>query len=194
MVVILAPLTLVLGLVVAFAGPASAHPGIIQPYVPAGRMVTLILGVPSEEPSPMVGIDVALPEGFTLQRLDQTPGWQAASSPGFLHFSGGNAPQGTYVQFSFAGTFAVKEEVALDVAIHTASGTVRDWNGGANDAYPAPVVFAGFAAPKTVAGAPTSTGHQVVTWGVRFLVVAAGVALVTVYVLRRRRLRPSVGS
>jgi hypothetical protein len=134
----------------------------------------------------MVGIEVALPRGFTLQRLDQTPGWQAVSSGGRLEFSGGNAPQGTYVQFSFAGTFAVKEAAALDVVIRTASGAVRNWDGGANDAFPAPVVFAGFPPPQTVSAPPASTGHQVITWGVRALAVVAGVALVGLYWLRRR--------
>src|ERR1700738_3725859 len=126
-VFILAPLFLV----VATAMPAWAHPGIEDPYVPAGRITTLVLGVPSEEPAAMTAVDIALPPDFTLSRLDQTPGWQSASTPPTLHFTGGNAPQGTYVQFTFAGTFAKKAVLLLPVTTHAVDGTVVHWDGKA---------------------------------------------------------------
>ena len=90
------------------AVPAAAHPGIENPFLPTHVATTVALGVPSEEASPMVEIDVTLPGDFTLLRVDSVPGWQSEQGPGRVRYFGGDVAQGGYAQFTFSGVFASK--------------------------------------------------------------------------------------
>jgi hypothetical protein len=182
---ILAPLVLVL----ATAAPAWAHPGIDDPYVPAGKPANMVFDVPAEEPSPMVGVDLFLPPGFTLLRLDQTPGWKSTSSPGALHFDGGPAPQGDFVQFTFAGIFAKKAVLLLPVTIRGQDGSQRHWDGKLSDHFPAVPVFAGYPVGQApIPGLPSSSsgGRQLLTWAGRVLVVAGAITMTGLALARRR--------
>jgi len=173
--------------VVALASPASAHPGIENPYLPIGRTVTVLLGVPSEEPAGMVAVEVRLPPTFRLDRVDPTPGWTASASPSSVSFRGGAAPQGAFVAFSFAGVFADRGTEALDVVTTAADGTVRHWDGRPTDPFPAPVVFAGTEPP---AGQGRG-GIDVRGWSERAGAAATLVALVIGVGWRLRRRRQS---
>jgi hypothetical protein len=187
---IVAPLILVL----ATAAPAWAHPGIDDPYVPAGQPANIVFDVPAEEPSPMVGVDLFLPPGFTLLRLDQTPGWKSTSSPGALHFDGGPAPQGAFVQFTFSGIFAKKAVLLLPCTIRGQDGTERHWDGKATDHFPAVYVFPGYPvgqAPIPGLSSPSSSsGRSLLIWAGRVLVVA-GALTMTGLALARRKSRKS---
>jgi uncharacterized protein YcnI len=177
---------------VATAAPAWAHPGIEDPYVAAGRQTTVVLGVPSEEPSPLVGIDVYLPADFTLLRLDQTPGWRSSSAPGVLRFDGGDLPQGSYVQFTFSGIFPKKAVVALPVTTHQADGSERQWDGNPTAKSPAALLFPGYArgrAPGPSLLAQPPSGQSLLKWGGRVIVVAGALVLLWLTIARRRRRR-----
>jgi hypothetical protein len=126
------------------AGPAAAHPGIENPFVPAHVETTLALGVPSEESSPMVEVDVTLPPDFTVTRVDSLPGWQRQSGPRLLRYLQGNVPQGGYAQFVFSGVFAQKGVAVLAVVTKAADGTTVDWNQAQGGARPAAVAFPGY--------------------------------------------------
>jgi uncharacterized protein YcnI len=183
---ILAPLILVL----ATASPAWAHPAIDNPYVPLGKPANMVFDVPAEEPSPMVGVDLFLPPGFTLLRLDQTPNWKSTSSPGVLHFDGGPAPQGSFVQFSFSGIFPKKAVLLLPVTIRGQDGSQRHWDGKLSDHFPATPVFVGYPvgqAPIPGLPSPSGTiGHKIRVWGSVALVLA-GAAILAWLALARRR-------
>ena len=181
----------------ATATTAWAHPGIEDPYVPAGQPTTVVLGVPSEEPASLVGVDVYLPADFTLLRLDQTPGWRSSSGPGVLHFDGGNLPQGSYVEFTFAGIFARKAVVALPVTTHQADGTERLWDGTATAKSPAALLFPGYPrGSDPVPGPPAKlpTARSLLTWGARAIVVAGSLTLIWVALARRRRAARRAGA
>ncbi len=136
----------------------------------------------------MVGVDIVMPPSFHLIRLDQTPGWTSTSSQGTLHFTGGNAPQGTYVQFTFAGTFAKKAVLLLPVTTHAADRTERQWAGQPSDPFPAALLFPGY--PRGQAPIPgvtsSASGTKLLTWAGRVLVVAGAVALIVLAVVRRQ--------
>jgi hypothetical protein len=181
---------------VLMAVPAAAHPGIEDPYVPAHVVTTVALGVPSEEPSPMVEIDVVLPADFTLQRVDSVPGWQQEETPGRLRFFAGNIPQGGYAQFTFSGTFAQKRVVELPVTTRAADGTTVVWDQGQGGAHPAALVLPGYprgSLPAGVAGvAGVSTGAGSgrgvgPLLGVALVAAVAGAVGVGVAAGRRRR-------
>ena len=138
----------------------------------------------------MIGVDVALPPDFTLVRLDQTPGWQSTSAAGELHFNGGPAPQGTYVQFTFAGVFAKKEVLSLPVTTRASDGTSRHWQDKASGPFPGAYLFPGY--PVGKAPIPTglssgSGGTSAVTVAGRILVVAGAVILLGLAVVRKQR-------
>ncbi len=180
---------------VLMAVPAAAHPGIEDPYVPAHVVTTVALGVPSEEPSPMVEIDVVLPADFTLQRVDSVPGWQQENGPGRLRFFDGNIPQGGYAQFTFSGAFAQKRVVELPVTTRAADGTTVVWDQGQDGAHPAALVLPGYprgSVPAGVAGLSAGTGAGSgrgvgPLLGVGLVVAVGGAVGVGVAAGRRRR-------
>ncbi|MDQ1440450.1 MAG: hypothetical protein QOG97_678 [Acidimicrobiaceae bacterium] len=176
---------------ILLAGPASAHPGIENPYVPAHVVTTVALGVPSEEPSPMVEIDVVLPPDFTLQGVDSVPGWQQESGAGRLRYFNGNIPQGGYAQFTFSGTFAHKRVVELPVTTRAADGTTVVWDQAQGAAHPAALALPGYprgslppAAGVSASGAGRSPGPLLEVG-----LVAAGAGAVGLGVAANRRRR-----
>jgi uncharacterized protein YcnI len=177
---------------VLLAGPAAAHPGILDPYVPIHVLTSVALGVPSELPSPMVEIDVTLPFDFALQAVAPVPGWQESSSPGQLRFFDGNVPQGGYAEFNFSGVFAQKRVIELPVITRAADGTAVDWDQPPTGALPAAVLFPGYAVGAVpIAGVvlpPSTTSHghsrDLVAGIVVALVGAVGAVL---FATRRRR-------
>ena len=180
---ILAPLLLLIT-----AGAASAHPGLEDPYVPAHRLTAVVMGVPSEELAPMVEVDIALPASFSLERVDPTPGWQSSPAPGHLTFTG-NAPQGQYVQFDFAGVFGQKAVLEIPVITRAADGTVRNWDGAPAAPYPAALAFPGY--PRGTAPIPGVTsgpgGHRTLVWAARIFVLIGAIVVAGLLVTRRRR-------
>jgi uncharacterized protein YcnI len=190
---ILAPLIVVL----ATAAPAWAHPGIDNPYVPIGQPANVVFDVPAEEPSPMVGVDLVLPPDVTLTRLDQTPGWKSTSSRGALHFDGGPAAQGTFVQFTFAGLFAKKAVLLVPCTIRGQDGSVRHWNGKLSDPFPAVPIFPGYPVGQApIPGLPASSSARSVlsdpkVWGGSALFIGGALLMVRLAVVSRRSRKPS---
>ena len=192
------------GALLVYVAPASAHPGIGDPFVPVGVATTVALGVPSEEPAAMVEVDVTIPPDFTLQRLDPVAGWQPASSPGLIRFSGGNVAQGGYAQFTFTGIFAAKRVVQLPLVTRHADGTLVSWNEAPGDGvrHPAVVLYPGFAPgeQRGLGAGPQAPGlvaasgggrRSVLFWG-GVAVTATGLVLAGQMAARqRRRGRPS---
>lgn len=183
---------------VLLAGPAAAHPGVEDPYVPVHAVSTVALGVPSEEPSPMVEIDVTLPPDFSLQRVDQVPGWQEQSAPGQLRFFGGNVAQGGYALFTFSGVFSRKRVVELPVVTRAADGTTVDWDQPPTAMFPAAVVLPGYpegSAPLAGLALPgAGSGGGLSPAVVVGIVAALGAAAALAAALRRRRASSAVRS
>jgi hypothetical protein len=179
---------------ILLAGPAGAHPGIENPFVPAHVTTTVALGVPSEEASPMVEIDVTLPPDFTLQHVDTVPGWHSDSSPGRLRFFNGNVAQGGYALFTFSGVFAEKRVVEVPVVTRAADGTTVNWDQPRGAANPAAEAFPGYPSGSVpvagVGGSAGSTGHGrgLLSVAGAFLALALGAlgALAAARSLRRR--------
>jgi hypothetical protein len=182
-------------LLAALAGPADAHPGIENPFVRTGVAATVALGVPSEEPSHMVEIDVTLPADFSLQRVDTVPGWKIDSSPGRLRFFDGDIPQGGYAQFTFAGVFHEKRVVELPVTTRAADGTTVNWDQARGGVHPAAEAYPGYApgaAPvpgAIVSGRSAGGGRRVAALSASVIVVGAAAGL-AVAAARRRRVVP----
>jgi hypothetical protein len=180
----------ILALLVLFltAGAALAHPGLEDPYVPAHEATAVVMGVPSEEQAAMVEVDIVLPASFTLQRVDPTPGWQSTTLPGELKYNG-NAPQGQYVQFDFAGIFHEKAVLQIPVTTRAADGTVRNWDGAPAAPWPAALAFPGYArgtAPIPGVTAPGGGSRRILVWAGRILVVAGALVVAGLLVYRRR--------
>jgi hypothetical protein len=184
---------------IVLASAAWAHPGIEDPYVPAHVVTTVALGVPSEQPSPMVEIDVTLPPDFSLHQVDPIPGWQETTTPGQIRYFDGNVPQGGYAQFTFSGVFTKKEVAEVPVITRAADGTTIDWNQSPTERLPAAIMFPGYpvgAAPVPGVVLPGSTTNS--GWGplevvVGLLILGGGVAFGVTASRRRARRRPRRG-
>ena len=132
----------------------------------------------------MVEVDLGLPADFALQRVDPTPGWSHETTARGIRFSGGDVPQGQYVQFSFAGVFSRKRIVELPVATRSSRGLVRNWTGGA---WPPALVFPGYPRGTAPIGGSTGPGTaMVLRWGGTILIAGGTVAMAAVLISRRR--------
>jgi uncharacterized protein YcnI len=72
----LTPFALGAMLVVAGAGPASAHVCAPLTEAPVGQSTTVVLVVAVED-TPIPDIEFTLPEGLQLDRVDPKPDWES---------------------------------------------------------------------------------------------------------------------
>jgi hypothetical protein len=181
--------------VLAIASPASAHPALEDPYVPVGRPVTIVLGVPSEEwHTPLTEVDVTMPAEFRFAGIAQTtPGWQGTASGNQLRFTG-SAPEGQYVQFTLNGTFVKKKVLMILTTVISGDGTTRRYNDfPTRGSWPAALVFPGYPRgeapiPGVNVKASPSISHRLATRGPWALLAVPVLACAYGVVRARRRL------
>src|SRR5829696_3700470 len=95
----------IVALLVALAPliPAEAHlcSGAVQ--VPVGRPTTVTVGVTVEQHA-VVGLDIALPSGFTLDSFPAPSGWTVTRTGRVLRYRGGTITAYTCGFFTLRGT------------------------------------------------------------------------------------------
>jgi hypothetical protein len=184
---------------------ASAHPMAIPVRVEVGAPVVVEIEVPVEvDPDgpatqAMVGVDVRMPEGFTLTVIEDTPGWTTAREGAVVAFLGRGLPNRN-VRFRFLGSFAENGAYLFVVTTRNDDGSSVVWDeertqasldaSHATDLHPAPIVFAGVT-PFSVTAADRTGGAS--DDGASSLVpvllgaVIVGAAVTAAVVVRRRR-------
>ena len=114
-----AALTLVL------ASAASAHAIVSPPIAKAKVLQQFTLSVPTEEEgATTTGIALTVPDGFTIDSFEPSPGWkrtEAASGSGKgrsiqrVTWSGGKVPTGEDAVFRFNGSMASNKTYTFEV-------------------------------------------------------------------------------
>lgn len=167
-------------------GVASAHPLTGTSVIPVNEPATILIQIPAEGASPMVGVDIEIPDGFTLDRPGPPSGWTSEIAGGVVRYRGPEVAVGAFAVFNLGGTATRKGELTFALVIHARDGATSEWSGGADSARPPIVVYAGVDPPGSGAG---DSGNPALWVGVGL--IAAGVAGAIVLVRQRStRRRP----
>jgi uncharacterized protein YcnI len=155
---------LVTALVVTSA--AMAHAKVSPPVIQKGTDYVFTVAVPTEsETASTTMVELTPPEGFTIDAVTPTPGWEVnvqKSGSGEsavitkVTWSGGTIPSEQASNFAIVGEAESEEDYALDVRQTYSDGEVVDWNGPEDSDTPAPVVEA----KSSLGGGGTSA----ITW------------------------------
>src|SRR4051812_14017078 len=85
----------------AIAAPAVAHPSAVRAVVDVGSPATVTIVVPSEEQSPMTGVELRFPSSYRFGRAAVGNGWTSATTPaGRLKLSGPAVQVGASLTFT----------------------------------------------------------------------------------------------
>jgi hypothetical protein len=165
--------------------------------------------VNAETPADMVGVDVVVPPGFTLDRqapLDVKGGgeggvfitWPAQITDTGIHTAGAGIADGGIVLLTFSGTASKLGTLSFVTITHAADGTTVRWDGPANSRHPAALVYvvSSFTNPAALAnpgpsGPISSSGPP---WWALGVAGVGGLALVGCLVTSRRRRPGARGS
>ena len=182
------------------AAPAALAHSSGGEIVQVGRDESIVLSVNAETPPDMVGVDIVVPPGFTLdqkQAVDVKGGgvggvfitWQGQFVDGGIHASGPGIADGGVVLVTFSGTAQRVGTLSFVTVTHAADGTVVRWDGSQTSSHPAALVYVvtsltpGSALAPGLATPPASSGPPL--WALAIAGVGA-VALVGGLLSRRR--------
>ncbi len=172
-----------LGITVA---PAAAHICPVAVEIPVGRPATIDVGV-TVETATVPDVEIGIPTGLTLDRIDPKPGWTTSRAGSTVRYRGGPiAPYGCEY-FSLGVTATVAGAYGISVVQRTADGTVvarsiPDPN-NAGDRVLDQFVYAGVKPPAS----PSSSNGPSVTTIVGGALVGLGVVVFAVIAIRARR-------
>jgi uncharacterized protein YcnI len=161
----------------AAAASASAHARISPSVVLAKQGEVFTLAVPTEEESATTTkVELALPQGFSIDSFVPSPGWKRAvqqtgagesAAIQKVTWSGGAVPTGEDAAFSFLATADASKTYTFAVRQTYSNGKVVDWSGPESSDTPSPTIEA----KSSLGGGGTSTLAIVA-------LVVGGVALV----------------
>jgi hypothetical protein len=112
-------------LAVADPGVAAAHTCVTPVEVIVGQPATVTVGVAGEGVSPVVGIDITIPQGFTFDSFVPTGGWQGTLDGNVLRLSGGQVPGGACGFLLVKGTATKSGTLYFPMRTTDQDGTVR---------------------------------------------------------------------
>ena len=156
--------------VALMAAPASAHICPVAAQIPVGTSATVDVGVTVEQAT-VPDVQISIPGGLRLDRVDPKPGWRVVRSGPVLRYRGGPIAPFTCAYFPIGVTAPVRGTFGIPVVQRDASGNVVARStpdpSVPQDRVLDQFVYAGVKPPSTPG---TSKGPSVV--------VVAGVALV----------------
>lgn len=129
--------SLVSALVLALAGPASAHMVVLPAASVAGGTERYTLVVPTEGRSPTVRVELRVPMGVDVASVEAKPGWEVVNEAfpigaATVRWSGGRIPSGQMMSFDF---LAVNPPAARNLTWNATQwyedGTNDRWGDGA---------------------------------------------------------------
>lgn len=108
----------------AVAAPASAHSCAVPATAEVGETTTLTIGVAAED-KPIVGVDVAIPDGFELTGPLEVPSWQAAKEGDTVHFTAGRVEPFGCGYVTLRGRAGRKGRLVFPLTVTAEDGTTR---------------------------------------------------------------------
>ena len=139
-------------LTLVLAGAASAH-AIMSPPVAKSKVdQQFTLSVPTEEEgATTTEIELTVPDGFSIDSFEPSPGWQreeSATGSGEerviqkVTWSGGKVPTDEDAVFRFNGSMDSDKTYTFQVRQTYSNGKVVDWSGSESSDTPAPTIEA----------------------------------------------------
>jgi hypothetical protein len=93
--------------------------------VVVGQPATVTVGVPAEGLTPVVAVDIAVPDGFTLDGFVPSGEWSAQREGEVLHVRGGRIVGGACGFLLVRGTATRSGTLRFAMTTHDEDGTVR---------------------------------------------------------------------
>jgi uncharacterized protein YcnI len=170
------------------AGPAGAHVCSKPVQIPVGQLSTVAVGVTVEDAT-VTDVEVALPAGLRLERVDHKAGWTSTRTGSTIRYRGGTIGQFTCEYFSLGVTAPAKGAFGVAVTQRTADGTIvartKPDPASVQDQMLDQFVYAGVAPPKP----PSTASGPSVTTIVGVALVGFGIVMFAVLGIRTRRRR-----
>jgi len=155
-------LLLAFSLVLLLAGVASAHAVVYPQQAKADSYEKFALRVPTEKEVPTVKVQVQLPDGFDISRVQPLPGWtyqfdkDAAGKVKAITWSGGEIKPTEFQEYVFQGKTPKDPGKYAFRAIQTyGDGSVVEWTGPSDAKTPASQVEITAAPAASPAPAPS---------------------------------------
>jgi uncharacterized protein YcnI len=169
-------------------GPAAAHICPVPVEIPVGQPSAIDVGV-TVEGATVPDVEITIPAGLRLDRVDAKPGWTFTRTGSTVRFRGGPIAAYTCEYFSFGATAKAQGSFGITVVQRTAAGVVvaRSEPNPANaqDRALGQIVYAGVRPPAAASG---SSGPSAATIA-GIALVCLGVFLVGALTFRARRAR-----
>jgi uncharacterized protein YcnI len=138
------------GTALAFASNALAHAIVSPPVAKSKASQQFTLSVPTEEEgATTTEIELTVPEGFSVDSFEPTPGWkrsEQATGSGEerviqkVTWTGGKVPTDEDAVFRFNGSLDSSKNYSFLVRQTYSNGKVVDWSGPESSDTPAPIV------------------------------------------------------
>lgn len=166
--------------------PAAAHSCASPVAVEPGVSSTITIGVAAEAQS-VVEVEVRVPDGFRLEEVPATEGWQSSERDDSVRFTGGAIPPFGCGYFSLTGAAEGRGTLAFPLTVTDDTGGTRDYTSTElGDPYAAQLVYAG-SQPEG------EQGRGSPAWQVALVAVFAVALLAGAVTVARSALRTTTG-
>jgi hypothetical protein len=173
----------VVAVAVLGADPAAAHSCSAPDEIPVGESTTITVGVPAEA-QPVVGFDIAVPDGFRLDKADGFGPWRLERDGSQLRYRGGELAPYACATVHLQGAAERQAQLVFPLTVHGQDGSqIRFTSEDPNDLHAAHLVYAGFSPPTT----PTEDSGSGGLSGSAIGLAAAAVAIAGAFFLSRRQ-------
>jgi hypothetical protein len=156
--------------------------------IPVGQPSTIAVGVTVENAT-ITEVDVELPAGLRLDRVDPKAGWTSTRTGSTIRYRGGTIAEFSCEYFSLGVTATTKGAFGISVTQRISDGTVVARTtpdpGSAQDQLLDQFVYAGVAPPKL----PSTPSGPSVTTIAGIALVSFGIVMFAVLGIRTRRRR-----
>jgi uncharacterized protein YcnI len=103
-----------------------------------GQLFTL--AVPTEKDVPTTGVELTLPDGFSIDSFVPSPGWKRTATKTKVSWSGGSVAKDEDAFFQFLASADSAKTYTFKVRQTYSDGSVVDWTGPESSDTPAPQV------------------------------------------------------
>lgn len=162
--------------------PARAHSCAMPVEIPVGESTTVTVGVAAEQ-SPLVEVDITVPEGFVFERAEDEFDWKGTLTGSVVQYRGGTLAPYACTYFNLIGRVERQTTLVFPMTIRGEDGSVIEFTGDqADDLHPAQLVYAGFSPPSN----SESSGGSRFSGALAGVLVAVLIGVAALSLSRRR--------
>jgi uncharacterized protein YcnI len=129
-----------LGGALIIAASAAAHAEMSPAVALTKHGQVFTLAVPTEKSASTTKVELALPDGFSIDSFVPSRGWKRTATKTDVTWSGGSVPQDEDAFFQFLASADSAKTYTFKVRQTYSDGSVVDWSGPESSDTPAPQV------------------------------------------------------